>query len=478
MPPKGRRKGKGKGKTLRAKKKTDGGGGKLTAATLEDAYGGGNDYGSDSEASDASELTVMGGALAALDGQVDSIEDLSEKFNDLVEDLTEKRYTTREKALAEILILLCSGVRADLLDGQLETIISDVCSCAKRGKGKESSLASRVLALISITLGADRDDIFGNVEAAMLQVARRGKSDAAKAEAIYTLATICFVSSTDEEASWRTFTNIFSMFARESLGAGVASMKKPAAPAVLEAAALSWGLLATTVPRNNVVGGDAFEAYTSKLHPLLFHGSLPVRAAAGQAAALLYEFAGVSSVDDHGDIGGSDDDEEGEDQGAEEQDQDQDQGDEDASVKSETIGETIARLATEYNRYKSKKERKEQRYIFRDILQTVHHGERPEISLTISGESIAFTSWTQIFRLNMLKRALSTGFQAHFSQNSLIRDIFMLGPPQEMPTRLSSLEKRKYMSKNSAASKELTLDRKFDRTARSNMKNAFLNADQ
>ena len=487
MPPK---RGKKKTKTKAGGKK------KAARGDAEGSVAAGYDS-DDSVASNASDVSLFAvareqieqGAAAYLKedtaDKVDTVRDISGMFEEIFEQLSEKRYTTREKALNQLLVLLSSGLRAEELEHNLETLLYTLCSCAKRGKTKESALASRNVALVSISLGAERDDVFSAVEAALLHVSARGKGDLAKAEAIKALALCCFVSATEESASLKTLNTLLAIFAGSSVGAGAVSMKKAPGAPVLAAAISGWALLATTMPRS-MFSSSAFDAYTSKLQPMLYHDSLSVRAAAGEAIALLHEMNGGPrrlSQDLREDAeaefaehdGGEEDDEE-----------DEDDDDEDEAVDSvpalefdedEDVASAVQRLATGYNRYKSKRERKEQRFLFRDVFRTVVNGEKPDRSLTIAGENLVFDSWVELARLGMLRGALTSGFQIHFAENTLIRDIFGLGERREMPVKLSSLEKRKYMSKNSVASKELTLDRKFDRNARNNMKNAFLNSD-
>ena len=91
------------------------------------------------------------------------------------------------------------------------------------------------------------------------------------------------------------------------------------------------------------------------------------------------------------------------------------------------VVEAVEILASEYDRSKGKKERKEQRSVFRDIVATVSEGQSPECQMTIRNESLTFETWASILQLNFIKSVLGPGFQHHFRNNSLIRDIFQLG---------------------------------------------------
>ena len=75
-----------------------------------------------------------------------------------------------------------------------------------------------------------------------------------------------------------------------------------------------------------------------------------------------------------------------------------------------------------------------------------------------------------------LKSVLQSGFQYHFRHNSLVREIFGLGPPPEVDgnDRLTKLEKRMYMSDSSSLKKERALERTKERRHKRNQKNQFM----
>ena len=135
-------------------------------------------------------------------------------------------------------------------------------------------------------------------------------------------------------------------------------------------------------------------------------------------------------------------------------------------------------MAHEYNRRKNRKERQEQRQVFKDILATVTEGHQPTNNITIEGENISFQSWSKVLQAEAFRSVLSGGFQIHILHNPLVRQIFSITHVSTTAAerRLTRIEKRLFRSKNSFASKERTLSRNEDRVRRENQKQQFLNS--
>ena len=217
----------------------------------------------------------------------------------------------------------------------------------------------------------------------------------------------------------------------------------------------------------------------SRLGPLLSHSSPGVRITAGQTLAMVFE---INRSLDSGHLKSSGDRHRGfsiHSQTEESEDANEAVAGLDSLLTEEDVIDAVEVLAGEYDRSKGKQERKEQRSIFRDIVSTVSRGEAPEVSLTIRNEDLTFDNWAHILQLNSIRRVLSGGFQFHFRNSSLVRAIFGLGEPpaEEGDDRLSKLEKRLFLSENSAAKKEKSIERRKDRRNKNNAKNQFLTCD-
>ena len=413
------------------------------------------------------------------------------RLSELLELLSEKRYTIRENALSDLIKLLCLGCRQEECETVKETLGMYLCNSIRRGKKKESTLGSRALSIVAITIGMDQDSLVETVAPVLVIMATKGKDETARSEAILALAIVCFVCSTNEEqsnAAIVVFSSIISQ-ASKDLVAGKTSKKTKAKPLVVAAACRGWALLGSVANLKFFQGG-VFDDMLHKFHILLGHGILDVKVAAGECIALLFDMLGMKLSDSTGNGDGDnaeevseevsengeggflgaavanekkekqadeqadeqdeDEDDEEEEEEEEEDDDDDDDDDEeeeDNDAKSplsrgrsgsksgrgtdydqdETLTETLTRLAHEYNRKKNRKERKEQKVIFRDMCSTVIDGDALETKLKIDGEELFFNTWSERVQIDALRSSLSSGFQIHVRDNQVVRQIFNLG---------------------------------------------------
>ena len=517
--------------------------------------------------SNESELSLVGeslswnqeGSAAGVDETAMTSEDVSSKLNDIIDLLGEKRYTTRENALKMLIRLLTKGVRTDECEAISETLCMYLCTSIRRGKAKESSLASRALSILAVTLGFDNDSLVEMAVPVLKVQAQKGKDVMSRAEAVKCLAVVCFVCSSDEEQSLQVV-QVLSTIIRDAskdlkkmaTATGqerkrLLARKKNVPHNVIAAACKGWALLASVTHTQNLAGDGMLDSCLLAFHILLGHRELAVKVAAGESIALLFDLMALKLEDETGNTGdeasaeqdgvsgdggilgaavqaaklrqrdgggpsssadegetstvlgrkkegndgeqvdeGSDaesgsepigsDSDDSEDSGKTSPNSDLTGSSDDFVEDDESLKDTLTRLATEYNRRKSRKERKEQRAIFRDILATVSGGEQTTRNLSIRGIQITFKGWASRVQLNSLRSSLSSGLQVHLEYNAVVRQILSLGKFLEGGTqpKLSSIEKRLYRSKNSLESKERTQERSAARDRRRNIANDFL----
>lgn len=85
-------------------------------------------------------------------------------------------------------------------------------------------------------------------------------------------------------------------------------------------------------------------------------------------------------------------------------------------------------LATDSQKSKSKKELREQRSNFRQILRTVEGDSFGEESIKIHQERVHIECWQSKRYYDTFCSVLGSGINLHLGQNLLLRDIFDLGP--------------------------------------------------
>ncbi|KAL3156213.1 hypothetical protein ABBQ32_012494 [Trebouxia sp. C0010 RCD-2024] len=158
-------------------------------------------------------------------------------------------------------------------------------SCIKKGTVVEAALACRGIALLLVTLGAgDEAEILQeDAHPVFEQAACYGKAVAVKAAAIEALAVTAFTASNDPAVVDKCMT-------------GFANLWKTGSAKVATAAIRGWSLLLSTVPtwRMNT---HSVEQSLQSLAKQLYSEDVEVRAAAGEAIALLYHSCGISDLD-------------------------------------------------------------------------------------------------------------------------------------------------------------------------------------
>jgi len=106
------------------------------------------------------------------------------------------------------------------------------------------------------------------------------------------------------------------------------------------------------------------------------------------------------------------------------------------------VTDQLKRLATDGDRHKAKKERKEQRSTFRAVLATVEEGINPEETLRLGEAKFEFEGWAQLIELETLRNVLGVGFHLHFENNPLLGQIFGVDVSRRSQTMLSHAEER------------------------------------
>ena len=147
--------------------------------------------------------------------------------------------------------------------------------------------------------------------------------------------------------------------------------------ALCTAALSSWTLLVTVLPLSRV--HDLLLKHAELLGKLLDAPDVDLRIATGEAIAVLYEFL-ADDVDEDSEG----DDTEGSDDPAKE----------DLERVIENLAPKLKQLSTDSQKFRSKKDRKEQKSSFRDILRTIEEGDGYYEKVAINKrEKLEIESW-------------------------------------------------------------------------------------
>lgn len=137
-------------------------------------------------------------------------------------------------------------------------------------------------------------------------------------------------------------------------------------------------------------------------------------------------------------------------------------------------------LSNQSGHFLSKKQKKETRSVFRELLATIQDNEPPLQVVQFRGGSLELTSWRDIIALNFMRRCLQGGLQIQLVTNPTLQAIFGADGQalNSSNMRYSQLEKRLLLSKTSEVAKAKDLDRNNKRKSRTNAKNLFLTSDE
>ncbi|KAI8467634.1 MAG: interferon-related developmental regulator family protein [Monoraphidium minutum] len=389
--------------------------------------------------------------MASLGGGPETEDGASDEFAEALEMTYESRGSTREKGWERLAALLRNSVRevrATRECYQNAATITGRCQAAlKKGSAVEATYAAAALALHVLTLGDADESLFQSLQPELLRAAQHGKAAASRLAAADALAVCCFVLADDEASTHSAMAGLRSLWSRRDGGAA------------LRAAALrGWTFLFTSL--NALPDGGAVEALLPALAGLLHDGDVEVRAAAGEAIAVVYHACGLDELDSILE-NGDDDDEDGD-------DEEGGSGSGSAggvSGLSEVVGR-MRDLATNRGdrQRRSKRERAALRGAFRDITRAIEDGAVRETKIKLRhGDVITINSLNGSVSMGYMRRFLAGGFQAHLQSNPLLHAVFGYEPLSERPGRLTALEKRAFRSPSSAGSKQRTQARKGQR---------------
>mmetsp|Transcript_19280 Transcript_19280/g.27137 ORF Transcript_19280/g.27137 Transcript_19280/m.27137 type:complete len:271 (+) Transcript_19280:179-991(+) len=206
---------------------------------------------------------------------------LEDMIKDLLDDMQEKRTSTRLKALKKVLKILQTKFLPEVFDSRLMTLQSCITNGLRSKDTKEAVLSCQLLGLLCVTFGQENTPSLFSAYRKSLETigSDRSKNSVVRGSALRALAMIAFLGCDDPQSLEQIMDLNQSMFkAKES--------------AVSEAATSSWGLLASIILRSTKQH-SLVSKYIEKTAPLLL-GTLDCKDAetkqnAGRALALISE---------------------------------------------------------------------------------------------------------------------------------------------------------------------------------------------
>lgn len=348
--------------------------------------------------SDVSEVSTVRGDEGGEEGVEENGQEQWEgKVKEAIDLAGQKSAAGRVKAVEALCTGLLRRYSPDFLENQQMTLCDVVQRAVKKGRGGEVTAGARLAVLLALQL-PDCEEVYRELKPLLVQLTTdKTVAAATRAAAATSLAGLCFLGGGEMAEV------VSTMQILEGVFSGSYSKKDGTIPApsadlqALHCAALSsWSLLLTLL-----TSGDVFRLATTQvslLRGLLHSTDVDLRITAGESLALILEFAyDYDSQYEPNDLNG--------------------------------LIVAVRQLATDSNKSRSKKDRKEQRSSFRDVLRGVEEGEPPSQKVKFGREVLRLDTWFAVLQYQWFCKILGPGINLHLASNHMLREIFELGDP-------------------------------------------------
>jgi len=327
---------------------------------------------------------------------------------------------------------------------RLDTLQLYLSHNIRKGGNEEVGLACRTLSLVVITLGMESES-FGRAFMPLLStfIKNNSKPVSSRKACLQALGTVHFIISSGSPAE-----SIDAMALFEQI-----FLDTKINPTLSAEAVELWSLLASTLSALHL-GTDIYQKYLPLFTKMLDHKDFELRAASGEAIALLYS-ASLEAEE------------------VEEETKETKKTKEKKKQNSKyqpdiaALTEQLKALAKEGSKHQARKDKIKQRSLFRDIVHTVEDGTAPIEKITIGKKKYEFVGWGKVKQLSRIREVLGTGLPLHFAQNDLLTEIFEVSQEITEPgKRDKKLDRVQRQEKEKSSFLEIEKQRK--------KKNAFL----
>lgn len=140
--------------------------------------------------------------------------------------------------------------------------------------------------------------------------------------------------------------------------------------------------------------------------------------------------------------------------------------------------EHLTFLSRDNAKHRSRRERRDQRIAFKEVLTTVEAGTGPVTEVRIRTSVAELSGWGARIQLAVLREVLGEGLQVQLEFNGTVRSILGIrGTVARGKSTLSKVEKRAFFSPNSSSARNRTADRASGRNLKQASQRAFLAED-
>ncbi|KAK9076250.1 hypothetical protein SSX86_004583 [Deinandra increscens subsp. villosa] len=299
----------------------------------------------------------------------------SKSLNHLLEQLYEKRGSTRESALSSIIQRSSLGCQYQFCEKNFSELLYQCLKSFKRGSNKESCLAVEALGLLAITIGCGENSHELYKEASpVLSEALKTESQSKKLKLILdSLAIITFVGGNELDETERAMQSIWDFMHSR------AESKESQSAAVF-----SWSFLLSSMDSWSI-SYKHWQGAIPFFKNLLEQDHEPTLIGARQALGLILELGCLEKFEG------------------------------DTSTTEETNVKDILKVNS-------------------SILYSIDD-RVPEICVKVGKQILKVDALPQQIQLNFLKRLLGSGFVVHMKENELLHDVFKFKPEKQRSSR-------------------------------------------
>ena len=337
-----------------------------------------------------------------------------------VENISDKRNNTRVKAMANLVAIFQKSV----VDEDLEKWKSSICDALDKNLRRtddESVLACSITGLLAIQKAFDIEEEMHPLLQTLVTLCNDySKPEAVRSNAVHALGIASFFSS-DQPAAIQTYLSaLYNIWS---------STKSSATSSVLFCSALeSWTLLLHRA--GETYATKAIEESETKLTYYLEASNVEIRMSAGEALATLFQLA-------------------------------KEKNDEFEFKSHYHLKNVLETLAADSLKYHAKRDKRVQRFTFRQINDVIFNDTYPETTVAFNKrEKLEICDCMTRLLYDSLCQSLESHLNTHLSINPVIRDAFDLGPIAETAVLLTKAEKRERQQIQT----EMTKMRKIQRT--------------
>ncbi|KAH0550036.1 interferon-related developmental regulator 1 isoform X2 [Cotesia glomerata] len=406
----------------------------------------------DESSNDAASIISEQSEIVAEDAANDNneVDELSqhelfeEKLKEAIDGLSQKSAKGRTSCFMGVERIFSLKYIPYFIEDRKMTITDYVERGLKKGRNEERCTAAKLSTLLCVQLGAfdSAEAVYEGLKPTLTFIINDNTaSSQARAECCWAFSMNHFFTGNDSADTVINAQILSNIFAGSYLKGNGAAAIVSTELAALHAAALSaWTLLLTIMAPSDIYKllasskTNNFMPSLERLRQLLESPHLDVRVSAGEALAVIFEL-GREHSDDY------------------EQDWALD------------LIENLRGLAFDSSKSRAKKDRKQQRASFRDILRYIEEDIVPEMQVRFGSETMYLEGWCPRIQYHACCRLLGSGINTHLAENILLRDIFRLGDavPAMAVQKTSKLQKTLM---NAAAYKARTILRSKNRDKR------------